>query len=113
MKTNYLIRPKRWALLGLSLFLTLTCAQAQTTNFYPVVTIRATDPNAAEPHDPGEFTVFRDGPTNNALSVFYQVGGTASNGVDYASLSHWVSIPAGEHAAPIPVLPIHDVQPEP
>src|SRR4029078_13403926 len=33
------------------------------------------------------FVVRRQGPTNAVLAVDYQVGGTASNGVDYALLS--------------------------
>jgi hypothetical protein len=33
--------------------------------------------------DPIVFIVTRTGPTNSPLTVFYSVGGTASNGVDY------------------------------
>src|SRR5437588_13122359 len=74
----------------------------------PVITVRATDPFASESGDTGAFTLFRDGPTNNALTVFCLFGGTASNGVDYATLPNWVNIPAGARAAAVTVAPIDD-----
>jgi len=40
--------------------------------------------------------------------VSYRIGGTASNGVDYATLPGFVTIPAGERAARIVVTPIDD-----
>jgi hypothetical protein len=80
----------------------------------PVVNIRATDPIATEPDptsdhlDTATFTVYRRGPTNDALRVFYRIGGTASNGVDYAELSHSVEIPAGQRRAHVIVRPLDD-----
>ncbi len=80
----------------------------------PVVTIRATDPYAAEPCgavtviDPGKFTVQRAGGTNVDLRVRYQISGTASNGVDYLTLSNVVVIPKGAWSADIWVWPIMD-----
>jgi hypothetical protein len=79
-----------------------------------IVNIRAPDPVATEPEpttdhlDTATFTVYRRGPTNNSLRVFYRIGGTASNGVDYAELAHSIEIPAGERSADIAVLPIDD-----
>src|SRR5690349_3084073 len=67
---------------------------AQTTTL-PVVTIRATDPLASYSGDTGTFIVFRDGPTNADLNVFYLIGGSASNGVDYAAIGNYVMVPAG------------------
>jgi hypothetical protein len=81
----------------------------------PVVNIRATDPVASEPDptadhlDTATFTIYRRGPTNDALRVFYRIGGTASNGVDYAELAHSVEIPGGERAADLIVQPIDDL----
>src|SRR5205823_3218416 len=83
-------------------------AQSTTNYPLPVVSIRATDPSASESGDPGVFTVFRDGATNNSLNIFYLIGGSASNGVDYATLGNWVVMPAGARAAEIKVLPIDD-----
>ncbi len=72
----------------------------------PVVIIQATDPIASRSGDTGTFTVFRQGDTNMSLLVFYVTGGTASNGVDYAQIGPWVSIPAGVLSNTITVNPI-------
>jgi hypothetical protein len=85
-----------------------------------VVNITATDavgseipevpPDMERPqlYDPAVFTVTRSGPTNIPLVVYYQVGGTASNGVDYAKLSGEVTVPAGSRSAQIEVSVIDD-----
>src|SRR5436190_20878541 len=74
-------------LLVLSAFGVAVSSPAQSsdpTNYViPVVTIRATDPLASWTGDTATFSVFRDGSTNAALNVYYLIGGTASNGVDY------------------------------
>lgn len=54
------------------------------------------------------FLVSRSGPTNDSLTVGYLIFGTASNGVDYETLSGEVAIPAGHRSAPIVVRPIDD-----
>ena len=72
----------------------------------PVVTIVATDQHASWSGDPGTFTVFRDGPTNQMLNVYYLISGTATNGVDYAMTGNWVMIPAGIRSNTIPIKPI-------
>src|SRR5688500_16045839 len=81
---------------------------AQST--LPTVTIRATDPNAAEKPatsipDTGTFTVYRSNTPSlvNALTVYYSISGTATNGVDYTTLTGKVTIPAGASSAPIVV----------
>ena len=58
------------------------------------------------------FTVHRLGETNADLAVAYAIGGTASNGIDYATLPGTVTIAAGQRAAMITVLPIDDGQPD-
>ena len=45
------------------------------------------------------FTVRRQGETNDGLTVPYGIGGTASNGVDYAAIPGFVTIPSGGDAA--------------
>jgi len=79
----------------------------------PLVTIMATTPDAAEPCRtngavPGMFTVYRDSGTNNPLQVFYAIGGTASNGLDYVAISNSVVIPEGEWSADIVINPLAD-----
>ncbi|MDB6058710.1 MAG: 5-nucleotidase/2,3-cyclic phosphodiesterase, partial [Verrucomicrobiales bacterium] len=58
------------------------------------------------------FVVHRDGSTNNALTVNYEIGGTATNGIQYMTLPGSVTIPAGEHSALITLVPIDDGPPE-
>src|SRR6266568_3466355 len=78
-------------------------------DFPPVVHILTLDGDAAEAgSDPATFLVIRVGPTNVPLTVYYDVGGTASNGVDYAALCGSVIIPSGSFFAPITVTPVDD-----
>jgi hypothetical protein len=58
------------------------------------------------------FVVRRSGQTNSDLTVYYAIGGTASNSVDYLTLPGQVTIPAGRYAARIAVVPIDDGIPE-
>src|SRR5215471_3037821 len=98
---------------GLVVALLIGLAQgslAQTNGFLPVVTIRATDPLASWSGDTGTFTVFREGATNATLNVFYRIDGTASNGVDYATIGNTVMIPAGARTNSITISPINNGQ---
>ena len=54
------------------------------------------------------FVVRREGPTNEAVTVRYHIGGTASNGVDYVELPGEVTVPAGARGARITVSPLED-----
>ena len=75
----------------------------------PTVTVVATDPLASEPGtDTGTFTLYRTGSTDAPLTVYYAVGGTAQNGVDYQALPGSVTIPAGASSAGVEVRPIDD-----
>ena len=55
----------------------------------PVVSVVASDPTAAEgsPADSGRFTISRSGAATDRLLVSFGIGGTATEGVDYARLS--------------------------
>ena len=92
-------------------FAIVTCgtkALAQTTdsNLIPVVTVQATQPIATTTNA-GMFTLFRAGNTNATLNVWFDLGGTASNGVDYAAISnHLVEIPAGVTSNTIVITPL-------
>ncbi|HTX22820.1 MAG TPA: Ig-like domain-containing protein [Candidatus Aquilonibacter sp.] len=82
---------------------------AQTTGIVPIVTVQATQP-VATVADPGVFTVFRAGDTNAALNVWYDLGGTASNGVDYATIpDHLMTIAAGTTSSTITITPLESV----
>ncbi len=72
----------------------------------PWVTVRATDPVAAEAgRDPGVFTVSRTGSLAALLRVNYLLKGAARNGIDYEHLSGQVIIAAGAGTAEILVRP--------
>jgi autotransporter-associated beta strand protein len=75
------------------------------------VTIVASDASASETGpDTGSFRVVRpDTATNDALTVYYTLSGTAVNGSDYAALTGNVVIPAGAASADFLVSPIHDL----
>ena len=47
-------------------------------------------------------------PDGGSLTVTYTIGGTASNGVDYAAIPNWIPIPAGVRTVEVPVAPIDD-----
>ncbi len=83
---------------------------AQTTNAtanLPFVTVVATQANASQTGPTnGVFTVARTGSTNAALSVYYQLSGSAANGRDYKQLSGSVTIPAGATNANVTVTPL-------
>lgn len=84
------------------------------TNSVPVVSIQASDSSASEPGtNGGSFLIYRYGATNLPLTVYYEVGGTASKGIDYVLLPGSVSIPAGSVSATILVQPLDDSLPEP
>jgi hypothetical protein len=99
-----------------------------SSNTPPTVTIVATDPVAVEGTNyhgfVGPSTIFtnfcsgtntatflvrRTGDTNGDLTVSYAIGGTASNGVDYATIPGDVTIPAGKRFALITIVPLEDV----
>lgn len=66
----------------------------------PVVNISVSDATTGEPSDSGGFTVTRDvsGP---ALTVYYSITGSATNGTDYMTLMGNAIIPSGMTSAPV------------
>jgi hypothetical protein len=97
------------------------------TNLPPYISIYAPDPvaiegtnyiswyypsNSATNYFTGTntatFLVHRNTGTNTDLTVYYAIGGTASNGVDYALIPDSVVIPAGKSYALITILPMND-----
>ncbi len=80
----------------------------------PVVSITSTDTTASEPGtDTASFTITRTGDTTAPLTVLLRIGGTASNGVDYATLPGSVTLPAGVSSTNIVVTPLNDSVGEP
>jgi hypothetical protein len=84
-----------------------------TDNDLPTVTVVAGDAAASEAGpNTGSFTVSRNGPTTDALSVAYNLTGTAGNGTDYSALASTVLIPVGQSSATVTVTPTNDGAPE-
>lgn len=109
MKTTLILSFTRKALTGICLALAVPAlAQFGTNTMTPVVSITAPRASASESGDQGVFVLLRNGPTNATLNVFWQIGGTASNGVDYATLPPSVEIPAGVREVRVPVIPVDD-----
>jgi len=79
-------------------------ADDQSATSLPKVSVVASDPVAFQGLTTGSFTVYRDG-TNGELAVKLTLSGTASNGVDYATLPDSVTIPPGFHAVGLVVQP--------
>jgi hypothetical protein len=75
----------------------------------PALTISATGPDAYKFGAlPGSFAITRLGGTNLDLTVNYVVGGTASNGVNYNSITSSVVIPADATSSTITIVPLAD-----
>lgn len=97
-----------------NLFGSVTSVVARLSVFpLPAVTVTVVDDTAREAGlDPGLFLVTRSYPTNQPLTVFFGLGGTALPGGDYLPVSA-VTIPAGEAAAVVTITPIDDKIKEP
>lgn len=75
----------------------------------PIVTLIASDASASETGlDPASFLVTRNTSAAVPLTVNLSIGGTATNGNDYAPLSGSVTIPASASSAPITITPLSD-----
>ncbi|MCE9609448.1 MAG: hypothetical protein K8R23_04405 [Chthoniobacter sp.] len=74
----------------------------------PTVSVRVTDALAFREDLPGRtasFAIERTGSVTDPLVVSYTIGGTATNGVDYATIPSSVTIPAGSSSATIVIDP--------
>jgi hypothetical protein len=65
--------------------------------------------HASEPSTPGSFNISSGVNLATALTFSYTVGGTATAGADYVTLSGTATIPAGGNLATIVVTPIDDL----
>jgi subtilisin-like proprotein convertase family protein len=80
-------------------------------NFYgtqPTVTVEASDADASETGDAGEYTFIRTGDTTHPLTVNYAIAGSATNTIDYTELTGSITIPAGSDRITLPLSAIDD-----
>ncbi len=93
---------------GLSISASATIADNNDAAL-PIVNLIATGPLASEwPVSSGTIVATRTGDTNNALTVYYDTGGTASNGLDYLAIPSSVTLSAGVASAEIVITPYAD-----
>jgi calcineurin-like phosphoesterase family protein/Calx-beta domain-containing protein/purple acid phosphatase-like protein/thrombospondin type 3 repeat protein len=79
----------------------------------PAVTIAATDASASETGPgTGTFTITRTGSTTSSLLVNFTIGGTATAGSDYTTITSPVTIAAGSATKTVTVTPVDDGIPE-
>lgn len=79
----------------------------------PVVTIATIDGSATEAAgNPGSLRFLRTGPTTSPLIVEFELLGSASAGIDYATIATTITIPSGSNSAVLAVQPIQDTDPE-
>ena len=99
------IQPRAAYTIGTPSSATLTIADDP-----PIVTVTATDENAAEAgQDPGVFTFTRTGGNlAAALTVSFTRAGTAANNSDYSNIGFSVAIPANQSSATVTITPIDD-----
>jgi len=71
----------------------------------PVVSVQASV-SIASPNAPGIFTITRTGETNNNLAVPCFLSGTAQDGIDYASVTNPIVIPAGQFSTEVSINPL-------
>lgn len=95
-------------LIAVTLGVCLT-AWAQT-NPLPSVSVVATDPIASWSGDSGSIVFLRSGDASQDLNVYCRILGTATNGVDYQTLSNFVKIPAGAYSNAVAINPINHGQ---
>ena len=106
----YLPNPLKFSLLTAGLLAAGLPSHAQNSDpaSPPRVVVVAPDPTALEGTSSGAFTLIRFGSSTGGLNVNVMLSGTASNGVDYVTISNVITIPAGSLAADIKVDPILD-----
>jgi hypothetical protein len=75
-----------------------------------LVTVEPTIPNTVFNGAPGQFTIRRPATcTNEAMTVYYTMSGSASHGVDYALVSGSVPLAAGATSAAVTVIAYPDL----
>ena len=98
---------------GSSGYVIADAARWVSASALPVVQLLATDPVASETGKTARVTFLRDlAGTNSALTLRYRLGGTASNGVDFAALPGALTLPVGVPAASLTISALSDSAPE-
>jgi hypothetical protein len=98
---------------GTSGYVIADAAMWAAPNFVPPIQIVATDPIASETGKTARVTFVRPADTtNSAITVNYELSGTASNGLDIVTLPGTLTIPIGVSATSLTVIARNDSVPE-
>jgi hypothetical protein len=109
MKSNLARWCLVWPVLAVAGFCLDGVAQPMIPVYPSTVTVQATMPLASEPgNNPAIFTFSRIDHTNSAVTVSFAIGGTASNGVDYATITNSISLAAGQISTNIIITPVNE-----
>lgn len=88
----------------------------QPANVVPGVPLVGVTTNVADTEEavgtPAQFKISRTGSVASSMVVNYTVGGTATNGSDYVTLTGTTTIPAGSDFVLVNVTPINDTEEE-
>jgi len=77
------------------------------TNRPPTVSVEATDPIGWRVGpDPAVFTISRAGNANFPMTVNFSLGGTATGGIDYRTVSNFVTLAAGATSTNVVIMPV-------
>jgi Ca2+-binding RTX toxin-like protein len=80
-----------------------------TNDDFPSITLAVAPASVLENGTPNlVYTFTRTGPTSNALTVNYSIGGTATNGTDYTTIVTSITFAAGSTTATVTVDPTAD-----
>ena len=95
--------------------LVLTALPALASAAKSTVSLVAVDKTCSEDtllNDKAVFRISRTSPTTSGLVVYYEICGTAKNGVDYNSITGKIAIPKGKRYIDLKITPKEDHTPE-
>jgi len=103
-------------LIGASLFTGCGSDQEPADQSLPSINVAVLDPTAREPVggniNNGSFLIRRSGNLDEDLQVFFEMGGSATNEIDYKKIGRSVKLTPGMDSHKISVGPIADTQNE-
>ncbi|MFI5381491.1 MAG: Calx-beta domain-containing protein, partial [Tepidisphaerales bacterium] len=86
---------------------TITAQAVIHDNSAPLVTVAASQPNAAEPNFNGLYTITRTGDLRQPITLNFHMAGDAVAGVQYQTINS-ITVPAGQTTVTVPLVVIDD-----
>lgn len=105
---------KRIALIGIIILIIQSCSkdESPSPDQTAQVNISAVNNVVSEPSSNGKFTLTLTSSVNTETTIHYTLGGTATNGTDYQSLSNSTTILANTTSVDIPISVLDDTTQE-